>query len=533
MPSIVTKKLAFNTSEQFKESFSEESPTIAYVCIGNHTSYANEASPNSIVETVSTEKIVWDNIFAGKRITGNDVQLVIPRYNWLSNTKYRAFDDTVEFSDLFKTNSSQNLNPMYVLTSTRNVYKCVSNNNSALSTVEPTGDYVTSNGNIATADGYIWKYMFNVTPFNKFLTNEWIPAPTNTSALDYNVDPLNVVDGELTSIIVTNSGTNYRQASNIKVNGFTSGQTSLKLSNTALVLEIFSIPSIANLTNMLISGTGIPPTTHIEDISIATGILTLSSTTTGAGGNTNNISISTRVFIDGPGVGGAANAVLSNTSSDASAANANVSKITITSIGTNYTYANAIIYGSGTGATARVVLPPKYGHGFNPAKELNANNVMIAVTIGENDTTEGGLISSNTSFRQVSLLRNPHKYGESVSSNNSTSNSVFSQTTDLSLIAGASFNLNEYVYQGNTSSPTAYGFINDQSLNSIKLTKVRGIFTSGSIITGFDSGATRTIVTVEDPEFQPYSGDFLYVTNELKTERILGQAENIKIIINF
>jgi len=533
MPSIITKKLAFNTAEQFKESFSEDSPTIAYVCLGNHTEYANEASPAAIVETVSTDRLVWDNIFAGKRITGNDVQLVIPRYNWSSNSKYRAFDDTIEFSDLFKSNSSQNLNPIYVITSTRNVYKCVSNNNSALSTVEPTGDYVTSNGNIATADGYIWKYMFNVTPFNKFLTPEWIPAPTNTSALDYNVDPLNVVDGELTSIIVTNRGTNYRQASNIKVNGFTSGQTTVKLSNTALVLEIFSIPSISNLTNMLISGSGIPPTTHIEDISIATGVLTLSSTTTGAGGNANTISISTRVFIDGPGSGGAANVTLSNTSSSASAANANVSKITVTTIGTGYSYANAIIYGSGTGATARAVLPPKYGHGFNPAKELNANNVMVAVTVGENDTTESGLISSNTSFRQISLLRNPHKYGEVLASNNDTSNSVFSQTTDLSLIAGTSFNLNEFVYQGNTSAPTAYGFINDQTLNSVKLTKVQGNFSSGGIITGFTSGAIRTIVTVNEPEFEPYSGDFLYVTNELKTERTLGQAENIKIIINF
>ena len=419
------------------------------------------------------------------------------------------------------------------MTSARNVYKCVSNNNSSLSTVEPTGDYVTSNGNIATADGYIWKYMYNITPFNKFFTNQWIPAPTNTSALDFNVSSLNVVDGELTSIIVTDKGTNYRQASNIKVNGFTSGQTTLKLSNTALVLEVFSIPTLSNLQNMLISGTGIPPTTHIEDISISTGVINLSSTTTGTGGNTNDLSISTRLFIDGSGTGAAANVLLSDTSSGVSAANANVSKVTVTSIGTGYTYANATIYGSGTGANCRVILPSKYGHGFNPARELNANNVMIAVTIGENDTTESGLISPNTSFRQVSLLRNPHKYEELLASNNSTSNSVFSQTTDLSLIAGASFNLNEYVYQGNTSSPIAYGFVNDQTLSSVKLTKVKGTFTSGGIITGFTSGATRTIVTIDNPEFEPYSGEFLYVTNEQKTDRILGQAENIKIIINF
>lgn len=534
MPSIVTKKIAFNSAEQFKESFSEASPTIAYICLGNHVAYANESSPDSIVETIASEKSVWDNIFAAKRITGNDVQLVVPRNNWTANTKYRNYDDTIEFSDLFVSNTNQNLKPMYVFTSERNVYKCLSNNNSANSTVEPTGDFNTSNGNIATADGYFWKYMYSVTPSNKFLTSDWIPAPTSTSALDFNVDTTGVVDGELVRIVVTESGQNYRQASNIKVDSFTIGQTSLKLTNTSLVLEIFSIPTLTNLKNMLISGSGIPLGTHIEDISIVTGTINLSTTTASAGGNTgNNITISTRIFIDGDGSGAVANATLSNTSSDVSNANANVSKITITSIGTGYTYANAIVYGSGSGANARVILPPKYGHAFNPAKELNANNVMVAVRVGEFDSTENGTISTNTSFRQISLLRDPHKYGSSVVANNSTANSVISQTTDLDLIPGSAFTLNEFIYQGSLTNPTAYGYVNDQTPTRVKVTKVKGTFLAGFIVTGVSSGVSRTIVTANSPEFQPYSGDILYVTNEEKLDRADGQAENIKVVVSF
>jgi len=258
MPSIITKKLAFNSAEQFKESFSEASPTIAYIALGNHVPYANESSPDSIVETVATEKDVWDKIIAAKRVTGSDVQLVIPRINWTANTKYKNYDDRVNFSDLFTSNTSLNVKPMYVFTSERKVYKCVSNNNSANSTVEPTGDYNTSNGNIGTADGYLWKYMFSVTPSNKFLTSDWIPAPISTSILDFGVDSTGVVDGEITKIVVENKGENYRQASNIKVDTYSSGQTSLKLTNTALTIEIFSIPTLTNLKNMLISGAGIP-----------------------------------------------------------------------------------------------------------------------------------------------------------------------------------------------------------------------------------------------------------------------------------
>ena len=59
-----SKKLGFNNAEQFKESFYEPEPTtVGYVFIGNHVPYANESSPNSIVDSVSDEKSVWDNIF--------------------------------------------------------------------------------------------------------------------------------------------------------------------------------------------------------------------------------------------------------------------------------------------------------------------------------------------------------------------------------------------------------------------------------------------------------------------------------------
>ena len=533
MAAITNKKLSFNTAEQFKESFSEANPTIAYVFIGNHVPYANEASPDSIVDTISAEKNTWDNIFAAKRATGNDVELVVPKINWTSNTKYRQYDDTIEVATLLSSNTTQNLKPMYVITSARNVYKCVSNNASANSTVEPSGDYTTSNGNISTGDGFVWKYMYNVKPSNKFLTTQWIPAPTSTAALDYGVNSSGVVDGELTTIVVTNSGVNYRQASNIRVDSFTSGQTSLKLSNTSLTLSVFSIPTLSNLSNLTISGTGIASDTFISSISNTTGIITLSAATNAIGGNANNITISTRVYIAGDGIGAVASATLSNTSSGASAAQANISKITVSTIGSDYTTANAFIYGSGSGAQTRVILPPKFGHSFNPAKELSANNVMVAVRIGEIDSTEQGLISIDTSFRQIGLLRDPYKYGSTVAANTATANSVISQTTNLDVVAGSSFSLNEYVYQGSVSNPNAYGFINAQTTNGVRLTKVKGTFVTGLPLIGFNSGSSRTVTAIAQPEFEPYTGDIMYTENITKLDRADGQAENIKLVVSF
>jgi hypothetical protein len=131
-------------------------------------------------------------MFAAKKVTATDVELVIPRVNWTANTKYRQYDDTIALSDLITGNTIQNLKPFYIITSAKNVYKCLSNNFSSNSTVEPTGDYSTSNGAISTADGYIWKYMFNVKSSNKFLNTDWIPTPTRntqTSGLsDYSLE---------------------------------------------------------------------------------------------------------------------------------------------------------------------------------------------------------------------------------------------------------------------------------------------------------------------------------------------------------
>lgn len=536
MPEISTKKLTYSKANLWKKSViqSSNASPVLYIFIGNHVPYANESSPDSLVDTISTEKNVWDNIYAAKRVTGNDVELVVPRVNWTSNTKYRQYDDTIQINDLLTSNATQNLKPMYVITSDRNVYKCLSNSASANSTVEPTGDYTTSNGNISTADGYVWKYMYNIKPSNKFLTDTWMPAPETTDALDYGVSSSGVIDGELTTVVVTNSGVNYRQASNIRVDGFASGQSTVTLSNTSLTLAIFSIPALANLANMTISGTGFATGTYISAISNTTGVITLSSPTTNYGGNANNNIISTRVYIDGDGVGAVANAVLSNTTSGVSSANANVSKITVSTIGTGYTRANASIYGSGSGATTRVILPPKFGHAHKAAEELNANNVMAAVRIGELDSSENGLISVGTSFRQYGLLRDPYKYGSVNRLEVSNANTVISQTTDLSVVAGSSYTLNEYVFQGSAANnATAYGYVNAQTSNLARLTRVKGTFTTGLPLVGATSGVSRTVTAIDQPELQPYSGDILYVENAVKTDRADGQAENIKLTISF
>ena len=511
-----SNKLSFNNAEQFKESFAEPQPTVGYLFIGNNVPYANEASPNSIVDSASDEKSVWDNIFAAKKITGNDVELVTARYNWATGKRYKQFDDKISIGELLTADTTQgNSNPMYIMTSNRDVYKCLSNNANSLSTVEPSGDYNTANGTIITADGFIWKYLYNVKASNKFLTSAWMPAPTSTSKLDYNVSSSSVIEGELTTIFLTNAGTGYGHPT-VGASAFGTGVSSITLANTTNVAA-----------NMVVTGTGIATGTLVSTVNSILNIITLTTPTSANGGGTgNNLTFSTRIYIPGDGSGASASANLS--------ANGTISKITLDVIGTGYSYANAIIYGSGTSATARPILPPKLGHGFNPAKELNSSNVMVSERIGQVDSTENGLISATTSIRQYGLLRDPYKYGSNTSVSSSNANTVISQTTNLTLVAGSAFTQDEFVYQGSAANNAYfYGFVNSQSSNEVRLVKVRGDVAVGGTLIGATSGVNRTVVKKYDPEFEPYTGDIEYVENVTKIQRSEGQAENIKFVIRF
>lgn len=521
MPSYTSEKLAFNNAEQFKESFFEPEPTtIGYVFLGNHIAWPNEDSPPTITDTVATEKSLWDNMFAGKKITGNDVELVIPKVIWTGNTKYRQFDDTIQLSELISSNISQNLKPIYALTSDRNVYLCLSNNVSANSTVEPTGKNLSANGIIQTADNYIWKYLYNIRASNKFFseTNDFIPAPTSTARLDYDSSPLISVDGELVQIVVSNGGSGYIHSS-IFVPTFVTGCTIISVANTTNLAA-----------NMAISGTGISSQTHIVSIDLANVTIELSAppTANGGGSNTaNSLTVQSRVYINGDGTSILATTALSGNT---------IQKVNVTSFGKNFSVANVFIYGTGTGAVARAVLPTKYGHGINSAKQLGASNVMISMRIGEVDSTENGIISTDTTFRQYGFLRDPYKYNSVVAANNTVSNTVFSQTTDITLVAGSNYNLNEFVFQGPSANTSTFsGFVHAFTSNVIRLTKVKGSPSFGGLaLKGTETNPVgRTIVSVKNPEFQPGTGDILYEENIVKTQRTDGQAESLKFVIRF
>jgi hypothetical protein len=243
MPAIITNKFRLNNAEQFHESFSEPANNIYYLGIGRpqawgtltradgRTDYeGTDSNPTTPGDTVVNEFYTFDELIAAKRITGSDISFVIPRRNWTSGTVYDIYrHDYGEYTTgststrITSTSGATTLldSTFYVLSSDRNVYKCLDNNNGATVSDEPTGVSTTP---ITTTDGYIWKYMYTLSAAQQsnFLSTDFMAIATNANA---GTDQLNVisnaVDGAIDIIKIKSAGSGGTNGtfSNIPIRG--------------------------------------------------------------------------------------------------------------------------------------------------------------------------------------------------------------------------------------------------------------------------------------------------------------------------
>lgn len=206
MSSARSKNLDIFVAKQVQESVSEPSPANVYLTFGKTSAWANDSYPvQSNTSTLSSNDI-WRNMIGAKRIYGNNVRHAIPRVDWTAGTVYSAYDDHLD--SLLLTDRSYEF---YVLTSEYHVFKCLSNNYGAPSTVMP--NILVTTTHFQTSDGYIWKYMYSLNAEEKlrFLTPSFMPVKTlleGDNSQQWIVQE-NAVDGGIHVINVTNGGSNY------------------------------------------------------------------------------------------------------------------------------------------------------------------------------------------------------------------------------------------------------------------------------------------------------------------------------------
>ena len=238
MPAIITDKFRIHNSEQFQEAFSETSGNTMYLGIGRPQAFATstrgdgrtnnegtDVAPLTPADNLNAQHFPFDDLMAAKKISASDVTFAVPRRNWTTGTTYDIYrHDYGEYATGTTTAITANGgastlhdSAFYVLTTDRNVYKCLDNDGNTASTVEPTG---TSTTVLTTADGYKWKYMYTLTASQQanFLSTDFMAVATDSTvssaAVDGAIDIIKIksagsggTDGTHTGIAIRGDGT--------------------------------------------------------------------------------------------------------------------------------------------------------------------------------------------------------------------------------------------------------------------------------------------------------------------------------------
>lgn len=194
----------FNTwvAEKVYEALTSPDSTkdICYVVQSDVTSSWN----NGLLEPLNTDTVmhreVPRKVILGKRVYPQNVSLVARRVNFVPGKVYQMYDDTVDLRD------QDFFACVHDGGGYHSVWKCLYNNNGMPAKVAPRyTPTVDREQSQTSSDGYIWKFLFRVTPddMRTFSTNKYLPVRPNANVAS------RATSGSISVIKVEDSGQYY------------------------------------------------------------------------------------------------------------------------------------------------------------------------------------------------------------------------------------------------------------------------------------------------------------------------------------
>lgn len=206
-----------------------------------------------------------------------------------------------------------------------------------------------------------------------------------------------------------------------------------------------------------------------------------------------------------------------------------VESIEVDASGLGYKNAVIEITGDGVGAEAYAVITPSGGHGADPVRELGAYFVAVNAKL-DGDEGDGDFVINST-FRQVGIIKNPFDNGTTDISTAST----LSGLSSLSVTGHSGFQVGDYI-TGQTSGAIAYIDFYDDVLGVLKIhqndkTGFRQFQAAETVVGSL--GGTGVISAINNPEYERFTGEILFVESRDPILRNATQIEDIKVIIEF
>ena len=233
MAAIVTDQFRILNAGNFVDSVNDPNnsyyvflslPNPSIVGFGRSTTWDTN-TPNPI-DNLNYLSHVKDTMIFGKKITVNDVRRLIRRVDWKQGTVYEMYRHDYSISNTSPQTNSTRLYDAnyYVMNSDYRVYICIDNGSSEVNTTgnfsqdEPTFIDLEPSRAGESGDGYIWKYLFTVSPSDiiKFDSIEYIPVPNNwTTTTDAQIQAVRengdslVNENQIKKVYIQNQGSGY------------------------------------------------------------------------------------------------------------------------------------------------------------------------------------------------------------------------------------------------------------------------------------------------------------------------------------
>ena len=519
MSAIVTDQFRILNASNFVDSIDSANnsyyitvglPNPAINAYGRSTTW--NTNPPTPTDSISSNAHSGDVVLYGKRITGANVRRIVRKLDWVAGNRYEMYRHDYDINSPAPITNASRLYDAnyYVMNEDYRVYICIENGSSGnnlkgnVSLDQPTFTDLEPSRAGDSGDGYIWKYLYTITPSDiiKFDSTEYITVPNDWStSTDTQIRSIresadsSLNDNQIRTVYIAAEGANY-------ANGL--GQE----------------------FDLIGDGTGGKVRVDVEGGKIT-------NTTVVSGGKDYSYA-----FVD------------------------------LGSINSNTT---------GTSANLVPIIPPSKGHGFDVYKELGTDRVLVYARF--DDSTKDFPV--DTSFAQVSIVKNPTKVGTSDIYTENTFSGLFSLKLDDSSLSGKpkvgeeivqilsvgkargyvaswddetkvlkyftdrSLFINQTTqdtqdYTGITTNGRSYSFNSNGGTINGQVSNFTGSIDSAfSGITTNPSGTKLINLGVDFtngiavPEINKGSGEIIYLDNRSSIARNPRQKEDLKIILEF
>lgn len=259
MAAIVTDQFRIANANNFIDSIldannsyyvflglSNPGTTSSPVGFGRNASWGDVPSnPPSPVDNQQYLSHYRNTSLFGKKLNSSNVRRIIRKVSWTSNTKYDMYRHDYSVYNLSPNSQSARLydTNYYVVNSEFKVYICIYNGSHGdiggssellgkTSQDEPTFTDLEPSAAGISGDGYIWKYLFTISPSDivKFDSTEYIVVPNDwTTSTNFEIQSVrdagdsNINNNQIKTVYIENGGSGVYTAGTYDIKGDGSG----------------------------------------------------------------------------------------------------------------------------------------------------------------------------------------------------------------------------------------------------------------------------------------------------------------------